>query len=333
MMTDDRCPIITDVAQAASAIRSGKLVAFATETVYGLGADALNEVAVARIFAAKQRPEFDPLIVHIADRRWLPKLTSSVHPLAEKLADAFWPGALTLILPKREIVPDLVTSGIPSVGIRMPSHPLAIEFLLEADRPIAAPSANPFGRISPTTAKHVAKGLGTRIDFILDGGACDVGVESTVVSVLDNVPTILRHGGITQEQIEQVIGPVLSADSTQPDSPAIAPGQLPSHYAPATRLEMAADVDWPNETEGQIAALVFDDVAKSQLLSLAGSVELSPIIVLSPSADLTEAAAKFFSALRELDASPAELIVATPFPEHSLGRALNDRLRRACHRS
>lgn len=329
-MSDVSCPIIVDVEKAADAIRSGKLVAFATETVYGLGADALNETAVARIFAAKQRPEFDPLIVHIADRGWLDRLVTQVPPLALEIAEAFWPGPLTLVLPKRDIVPDLVTSGIPTVAIRMPSHPQAIDLLLKSDRPIAAPSANPFGRISPTTAQHVADGLGSKIDLILDGGPCTVGVESTVVSVLDNSPAILRHGGITQEQLEDVVRPIASFDHAQPNQSGLSPGQLPSHYAPRTELRMATDVDWSEALPKNIVGLVFDPAAQEQLLDMAGADRFSKIRVLSQSSDLTEATAQFFASMRELDASAADLIVALPFPNKSLGRALNDRLRRAC---
>lgn len=332
-MPDFSCPIITDVNQAALAIRSGKMVAFATETVYGLGADALNEEAVARVFAAKQRPEFDPLIVHVASRSWLDRLVADVPPIAEELANAFWPGPLTLVFPKRDIVPDLVTSGFPTVAIRMPSHPQAIELLEKSDRPIAAPSANPFGRISPTTAQHVADGLGTRIDFILDGGPCSVGVESTVLSVLENTPTILRHGGITQEQIESVIGDVKVSDMTNPNAPALSPGQLPNHYSPTTRLVMADEFDWDLVDSGcVVAAMVFDEDARMDLLASVPVDRLSSISVLSPTSDLTTATARFFAELRRLDASGASLIVARPFPDFDLGRALNDRLRRACHK-
>jgi L-threonylcarbamoyladenylate synthase len=331
-MSDVPCPITTDVDQAAHAIRSGKLVAFATETVYGLGADALNETAVARVFEAKQRPEFDPLIVHVAGRDWLERLVVDIPDLANELANEFWPGPLTLIFSKRDIVPDLVTSGIPTVAIRMPSHPQAIELLKKSDRPIAAPSANPFGGISPTTSQHVLDGLGSRIDMILDGGPCAVGVESTVVSVLEETPAILRHGGITQEQIEAVIGEVKTFDTSSPNTSALSPGQLPSHYSPTTRLIMADDFDWTTiAASQQISALVFDDAAKASLIKNAPTECFSTISVLSPSGDLTEATAQFFAELRRLDASTATLIVASNFPNRSLGRALNDRLRRACH--
>jgi L-threonylcarbamoyladenylate synthase len=331
-MSDESCPIITDVEQAALAIRAGKLVAFATETVYGLGADALNENAVAGVFAAKKRPEFDPLIVHVASLDWLTRLVTSIPPLAETLANEFWPGPLTLVFPKRKIVPDLVTSGFPTVAVRMPSHPQAIELLERSDRPVAAPSANPFGRISPTTAQHVADGLGSQIDLILDGGSCTVGVESSVVSVLEETPTILRHGGITQEQIEAVIGPVRVVDSLVSSRLVTSPGQLPSHYSPSTRLVLADTVDWNAiDATQHVAGLVFDNAAKEALLANAPQDRFVDIRVLSPTSDLIEATARFFAELRSLDNSDATLIVATLFPNQSLGRALNDRLQRASY--
>jgi len=188
----------TSVTAAAEFLRAGKLVAFPTETVYGLGANALDAGAVARVFEVKNRPHFDPLIVHIADEAWLPRLVIEIPSSARKLAEAFWPGPLTLVLPKTDLIPDLVTSGLPGVAVRMPSHPMARQLLRETDLPIAAPSANPFGQLSPTTAQHVAETLGDRIDLILDGGPCEVGVESTVVQVHADGAVLLRQGGIAQ---------------------------------------------------------------------------------------------------------------------------------------
>jgi L-threonylcarbamoyladenylate synthase len=324
------CPITTDVELAANTLRQGRLVAFGTETVYGLGANALDAKAVARVFDAKNRPHFDPLIVHIADPKWLPELVAEVSSLAEKLMEAFWPGPLTLVLPKTDRVPDLVTSGLPSVAVRMPSHPQARELLFKVDLPIAAPSANPFGQLSPTTAEHVAATLGERIDLILDGGPCDVGVESTVLLVTENPPRLLRHGGVTQEQIEEIIGrvelapgPTENSESASESVPS--PGMLPQHYAPRTPLALAGDVD--------LASLVRTG-KRLGAVSLLGVDEASHFVqqeILAPNGDLTTAAADFFAALRRLDSGELDQIVAWPFPDKGLGRALNDRLKRACH--
>lgn len=324
------CPITTDIDLAVGTLREGRLVAFGTETVYGLGANALDAKAVARIFEAKNRPHFDPLIVHIADRKWLPELAVEVGSLADNLIDVFWPGPLTLVLPKTELVPDLVTSGLPSVAVRMPSHPQASELLLNVDLPIAAPSANPFGQLSPTTAEHVAATLGERIDLILDGGPCGVGVESTVLLMTDSLPRLLRHGGVTQEQIEEVIGPigVLPSPADGPASTsesAPSPGMLPQHYAPRTPLGLAEDV--------HLAELVRSGkrIGAVSLSGVETDLEFASEEVLAPDGDLTKAAAGFFAALRRLDSSKLDQIVAWPFPDKGLGRALNDRLKRACH--
>jgi L-threonylcarbamoyladenylate synthase len=346
-MTNQRCPISNDVSRAADILRSGGLVAFGTETVYGLGANALNEQAVARVFEAKDRPHFDPLIVHIADRKWLDRLAEQLSPAAKLLADEFWPGPLTLVLPKKEIVPDLVTSGLPSVAIRMPNHPLALELLTLVDLPIAAPSANPFGKISPTTAQHVLDNLGDRIDFILDGGPCDVGVESTVVLMTEDRPRILRHGGVTQEQLEAVIGPVefhssefneeisnsdshaVAGDASQgTPSGAVAPGMLAQHYSPTTPLVLASEASDASVSGKRVGLL---RLSKSSTVGDDDFQELAAVETLSDDGDLRIAAAEFFAALRRLDSSGLDLILAESFPEEGLGRALNDRLRRACH--
>lgn len=325
------CPVTTDVDLAAQTLREGGLVAFGTETVYGLGANALDSMAVARIFEAKNRPHFDPLIVHIADTKWLPKLTTDVSPLAKKLIESFWPGPLTLVLPKTDLVPDLVTSGLPAVAVRMPSHQMARELLSKVDLPIAAPSANPFGQLSPTTAQHVAATLGEQIDLILDGGPCGVGVESTVLQVTDDEPRILRHGGVTQEQIESVVGTpvavgtVPGAETAASKTASPSPGMLPQHYAPRTPLALAEDVDLAQlqQSGRRLGVLALSNIDTS----LKFEVEE----VLSPDGDFTVAAAEFFAALRRLDAAGLDQIIAWPFPDEGLGRALNDRLRRARH--
>ncbi len=313
-----------DIAKAAEIIRSGGLVAIPTETVYGLGADALNPQAVARVFEVKQRPRFDPLIVHVADTEAAAALTVDFPATAQKLAAAFWPGPLTLVLPKRDAVPDIVTSGLPTVALRVPDHEVTQALLREAQVPIAAPSANPFGRLSPTTAEHVRELLGESVDDILDGGPCRVGVESTVVEVDDDCLRLLRPGGVTIEQLEAVVGTgkvMIPADDAHPSAAAQqSPGRLPHHYAPRTPLSLT-----PPAAETSVGKRV-------GLLCLRPPEDQSPYVVieaLSPEEDLTAAAAEFFAALRRLDATGLDLIVALPFPEHGLGIALNDRLRRA----
>lgn len=318
------CPIGIDVAYAARLLRDGKLVSFATETVYGLGANALDVHAVARVFAVKNRPHFDPLIVHIADRSWLTRIVSQWPETAERLAARFWPGPLTLVLPKTDLIPDLVTSGLSSVAVRMPSHPLALELLRLADVPIAAPSANLFGQLSPTCAEHVAERLGNQIDYLLDGGPCAVGVESTVLLLEPSRAVLLRPGGVTLEEIESVIGPVAlpACVTTSDQAAAQSPGMLPQHYAPRTPLAIVEDLS--RVTGSERCGLL-------TLRSFPSASRFAMVETLSANGDLTEAAANFFAALRRLDAANVEQIVAMPFPNHGLGRALNDRLSRAAH--
>ncbi len=232
--------VLNDVPDAADRIRRGQIVAFPTETVYGLGANALEETAVARVFEAKQRPSFDPLIVHVPRIDAVLPLVRTFPAGARRLADAFWPGPLTLVLPKQTRIPDLVTAGLPAVGVRIPDHPMALDLLTAAAVPVAAPSANPFGGVSPTTARHVLDGLRGRIDAVLDGGPCRVGVESTVVSFLHDRPQILRPGGISQEMIEALIGPTAAPTmhSDHPSEAPAAPGMLSRHYATNTPVHL-----------------------------------------------------------------------------------------------
>ena len=318
------CPIGTDVARAAALLSSGGLVAFATETVYGLGANALDAHAVAQIFEVKGRPRFDPLIVHVAELASLDRLVSSLPEKGRALIDRFWPGPLTLVLPKTEIVPDLVTAGLATVGVRMPAHPLALDFIKRAGTPVAAPSANLFGQVSPTTAQHVADQLGSRIDYILDGGPCSVGLESTVLDLSGPFPIVLRPGGLSRERIAEVIGPVRSADMTPHDtSPQRGPGMLSTHYATRTAL-VVAGCDDPLPVGPRIGLLAFVPEASLE--------RFAAVEILSPRGDLAEAATNLFAAMRRLDQRELDLIVARPVPDEGLGRAINDRLQRAARR-
>jgi len=318
MRTQNPAKAAGRIERAAKLIREGGVVAFPTETVYGLGASAFDALAVARVFELKARPRFDPLIVHIAALTEVESLATSFPRAAQKLAEHFWPGPLTLVLPKRPIVPDIVTAGLPSVAIRQPDHPVALALLLAAGVPIAAPSANPFGRTSPTTAAHVAEHFGEQLDLILDGGPCRVGVESTIVSFVEPMPVLLRPGGVSLEEIELAIGPV--AVQTSNGERPLAPGQLPSHYAPRTPLSLL------NEGAAR------DGAGRVGLLSFRRPLDcigLAAVEILSEQGDLREAAANLFAAIRRLDAQRLDLIIADPVPEAGLGRAIMDRLRRA----
>lgn len=297
------------LAEAAAILREGGLVAFPTETVYGLGADAGNGRAVAGIYAAKGRPSFNPLIVHLPGAEEVDRL-AEVPERARDLMAAFWPGPLTLVLPLREGAPlsPLVTAGLPSVALRAPAHPLARALLEAAGRPLAAPSANPSGRVSPTTAGHVLAGLAGRIDAVLDGGACAVGLESTILALGPGGPRLLRAGGLPVETLEAALGERLALD-TDP-ARIVAPGQMASHYAPRGRLRLNARAAEPGEV-------------------MLGFGEVAGELTLSASGDLQEAAASLFAALHRLDAMGAERIAVAPVPERGLGRAINDRLRRA----
>lgn len=310
------------IENAAALLRSGGLVALPTETVYGLAANAFDPVAVAKIFAAKERPFFDPLIVHLADIGWMPRVATEFPPIAQKLAERFWPGPLTLVLPKTESIPDLVTSGLSTVGVRIPDHDLTRAVLRLADVPVAAPSANPFGRLSPTTAEHVRRQLGGRVDAVLDGGPCRVGVESTILKIEDSRATLLRLGGTPIEDIEALIGRVDRPEAQSTIQPT-APGMLASHYAPRTPLVVvdAVPTQLPWTRTGLL--MLHDRDLKP------GFCEVE---VLSPTGDLVVAAARFFQSLHRLDAAGLDGIVAVRFPETGLGRALNDRLNRAAFR-
>ena len=306
---------------AGRIIKAGGLVAFPTETVYGLGCDAMNADAAAKVFEAKQRPQFDPLIVHIADPEQLDVVIESLPVLGRRLMDAFWPGPLTLVLRKHRAIQDLVTAGLSTVAVRMPGHPVARAFIREAGTPIAAPSANPFGYVSPTTAQHVADGLGSKVDLILDGGPCSVGVESTIVSLAGLRPELLRPGSITLEELSAVIGssrPSLSMNETP-----TAPGQLSRHYATRTQLAILASIGArPILKAGERVGLLIHSQA-SDIDDRFAAVE-----VLSPTGDMREAAQRLFAALRRLDSLDLDKIYVEPCKEEGLGIAIMDRLRR-----
>ena len=302
------------IAHAAQALAAGGLVAIPTETVYGLGADARNANAVAKIFAAKERPRFNPLIVHVPDLATAETL-AAFDTNARALAAAFWPGPLTIVAPKRPDsgIADLVTAGLDTIAVRIPGHPVARALLEDAKLPIAAPSANRSGRISPTEAAHVAAELGDIPDVILDGGACASGLESTVVSVVGDTPILLRLGAVPRSEIESVLGhPIALAKE---DAPIASPGQLERHYAPQTPLRLNA-----TSVEVGEALLAFGPDAPD----CAG-----PTINLSRAGNLAHAATRLFAALRELDESGARGIAVMPIPDEGLGEAINDRLRRA----
>lgn len=306
-----------NVLAASEIIKAGGLVAFPTETVYGLGADGLNPIAVAKIFEAKKRPTFNPLILHIADKSWLKKLTSIENEKIEHLISKFWPGPLTLVLPKTELVPDIVTSGNPTVAVRMPNHSVALQLIEMSGRPIAAPSANKFGHLSPTEAAHVAKYLGDKVDMILDGGKCSVGVESTIVQYYNDEFYLLRHGGLSKEEIEREIGDIKIgiADENKPNSP----GQLPFHYSPNTPLKFFAE-KFLDENK-KIGVLFFKENKHE--------FPFADARVLSPNGNLREAAANLFSFLHDLEKENLDLILVEPIEEKGLGRAIMDRLRKA----
>lgn len=303
--------------KAASIIKEGGLVAFPTETVYGLGANVFDANAVAKIFEVKRRPRFDPIIVHIFDFKDVEHLCIEFDDRVKMLMGKFWPGPLTLVLPKSDIVPDIVTAGLKTVAIRMPSHPVAQKLIEFAKVPIAAPSANLFGCLSPTTAEHVAEQIGGEIDLIIDGGKCPIGIESTVLELVEK-PAVLRPGGLPIEEIEKVIGKVeLLTISKYPHSP----GQLPRHYSPQTPLKIYKNKKFNLPRNVKAGLLAFKPPKDKP--------PFEKIEVLSESGDLREAACNFFSSLHRLDKAGLDIIYAEPVPEIGLGKAIMDRLRKA----
>ncbi|CAN5363765.1 L-threonylcarbamoyladenylate synthase [soil metagenome] len=310
----------TDIDFAKNLLIKGELVAIPTETVYGLAGNAFNPGAVTKIFQVKNRPEFDPLITHTNDLAKVKKYVKNIPEQAKQLAEAFWPGPLTLLLAKDDHIPDIVTSGLATVAVRIPNHPLTLELLGNLDFPVAAPSANPFGYISPTTASHVADQLGAKISYILDGGPCKIGIESTIIGFEDSKPVVYRLGGMSVEEIEKIAGKV----SIKPHSSSnpLAPGMLKSHYAPKNNLII-----------GDINVLLSQfDIKDIAILSLKDSypgLESDRQIILSRAGDLNEAAKNLFSAMRYLDTLPVQFILTELMPDRGLGRAINDRLQRA----
>ena len=329
--------ISTDRAAAVELLRKGEIVGLPTETVYGLAADALNPIAVAKIFEAKERPRFDPLIVHLPNEEWLErvaKIDNRSHAPINKLVTRFWPGPLTLVLDRRSIVPEIVTAGLDTVAVRMSSHPVFAEIISELGKPIAAPSANRFGRISPTTAQHVLAELNGRIELIIDAGRTQHGLESTIVRVRGNSIQILRRGPITAEQLSEFAKINIVAASTQKIS---APGQLPSHYAPKTPLDLIDDAkSFSPKNEQRVGLLAWhprkgDLQIAQRRTGDRHSLQFLAVRNLSEQQDLREAAANLFRYLRELDALGLDLIVAERVPSQGLGAAILDRLERASH--
>lgn len=304
-----------EIDEAARLLQAGELVAFPTETVYGLGGDATNDRAVAGIFAAKGRPRFNPLIVHVPDIA-LARSLVCLDARAERVIERFWPGPLSLVLPRQASCPvsQLASAGLDTLAIRMPSHPLALELLRKTGRPLAAPSANRSGRVSPTTAAHAMEELAGRIAAVLDGGSCPVGIESTVLDLSGAEATLLRPGGIAREELESFLGPL--AEAGHDDAVPRSPGMLESHYAPRLPLRLGATAARPGEA----------------LLALGPGTPpagFAAVRSLSTTGDLTEAAANLFAMLRALDQPSFTGIAVMPIPEHGLGAAINDRLRRA----
>lgn len=310
------------IERASGIIKKGGLVAFPTETVYGLGADGLNPIAVAKIFESKKRPTFNPLILHIAEKNFLSDLAQINDERIEKLIDRFWPGPLTLVLPKNEIVPDIVTAGNSTVAVRMPNHSVALELIKKSGTPIAAPSANKFGNLSPTEASHVYKSLGEAVDMILDGGKCTVGVESTIIQFSGEDVLLLRPGGLSIEEVESEVGKVKTVTkfSIRPNSP----GQLLYHYSPSIPLYFLTEENLNKYSDKKIGALFFNSISIKHNFTSAK--------ILSEKGDMKEAAANLFKHLHELEKEEIDLILAEPIKEEGLGRAIMDRLKKGTNR-
>jgi len=316
--------ISADRTAAVELLRKGEIVALPTETVYGLAADALNAIAVAKIFEAKERPRFDPLIVHLPDRDWLEKvadLPAQDRELILKLADKFWPGPFTMVLPKRQIIPEIVTAGLDTVAVRVSAHPVFSEIIREFGKPLAAPSANRFGGVSPTGAQHVLDDLQDRITLIIEGGPTAHGIESTIVAIRGGKIDILRRGPITAEQLSELA----KIDVVAAGEKVSVPGQLPAHYAPKTRLRLIGDAKlFSPDKDQRVGLLAWNPVKPGR--------NFAAVRCLSERQDLRDAAANLFRCLRELDALDLDIILAERVPSQGLGAAILDRLRRGAHR-
>ncbi len=314
--------ITTDIAKAIEALRRDKVIAIPTETVYGLAGNAFSEKALKKIYELKNRPRFNPLIVHVKDAGMLPAIVQEIPPVAEKLAAAFWPGPLTLVLKKQPTVSDIITASLDTVAVRVPNHPLTLALLDRIDFPLAAPSANPFGAVSPTSAQHVYQYFDDLIEVILDGGECQRGVESTIIGFENGEPVLLRHGAIMIEEIEKVAGKIKTAIHQHGSSP-LAPGMLPRHYAPAIPTYLTDDVpSLLKQFEGK----------KAGLLLFSRRLPEAPHLIqeiLSPQGDLNEAAHNLYAALLRLEQCHPDIIIAERVPDTGLGRTINDRLQRA----
>lgn len=313
--------ITTDLELVINSLKRGEIVSIPTETVYGLAGNALKEESVNLIFNLKKRPAFNPLIVHIADVNFLDRVAENIPDQAKLLANHFWPGPLTLILKKKASIPNRVTAGKDTLAVRVPNHPLTIELLKKLPFPLAAPSANPFGSISPTTARHVYKYFEEKVPFILDGGSCKSGLESTIIGFENDTPVLYRHGALALEKIIEVIGPV--KELIKNDQNPKAPGMLSKHYAPQTETLRSENIletiaNYPNK---KIGILSFQKIALPK--------DITHQEILSERGNLEEAARNLYAALHRLDQLQLELIVVPYFPNHGLGKTINDRLQRA----
>jgi len=311
----------SDLAYASELLANNKLVAIPTETVYGIAANALSPIAVAKIFEIKERPSFDPLIVHVASIDDFSKYGKNISKWVYKIAEKFCPGPITFILQKKNIIPDIVTSGLPTVGIRIPDHPMTLGLLKITNFPLAAPSANKFGKISPTNANHVSRQFGKNLDYIINGGSTKVGIESTIIKIADNTLFLLRHGGISAEELSDFTK-LKIVDSTQNNHLPQAPGQLLNHYAPDTKLIICRKQDIKTEMLNRKAAFL-------GFKSFIDELPHNQQYILSETGDLREAASKLFSTLHKIDELDYKLIIAEEFPNEGLGIAINDRLKRA----
>src|SRR5690348_2207067 len=323
---DPRAPDPATIERAAAVLRAGGLVAFPTETVYGLGAHALDSAAVLRIYAAKGRPSFNPLIVHVANEAAARALAIEWPDAAAQIAQAFWPGPVTIVLRKREIVPDAVTAGLDSVALRVPAHPIALALIRAAAIPIAAPSANRSTELSPTSARHVAASLGDRVDLVLDGGPTVVGIESTVLDLRGERPAILRPGVIGARELSPIIGPLARAEDVHGDAPRAAPGQLDRHYAPRARVELFAPAD-AEQAAGAARALAASGVTVGAMTLTVDLAGVDKAIPMPP--DPIEYAHRLYATLHELDDVGCDVVFVERVPEEERWLAITDRLVRA----